>query len=60
MNKTRGYSLNENEYVELMHFEDGSKAPFDNHHQADSSFSLAVCSNGHIHNSYSGGMEQSE
>ncbi len=58
--KIRVYRISEDGYVEFMYFEDGRKAIFDNNHQANGSYSLAVCSNGHIHNSYSGGMERSE
>lgn len=46
--------------VEQMEFSNGSTAVFDNAHTANGGFTTYICKAGHIHNSFYGGLEDSE
>lgn len=49
-----------NKKVTLCKFADGCDAEFDNNASANGGYSFFICKQGHIHNSYSGGMEANE
>ena len=58
--KIRVFTLDTNGIVVPFTFEDGTEALFDDNHQANGGYDFYVCSNGHLHNNYSGGMETNE
>ena len=56
----RAYTLDDKDNVVPFQFEDGQEAIFDNNHQANGAYGFYVCSEGHIHNCYSGGFSSNE
>ena len=58
--KIRAYTVDDKDNVVPFQFEDGQEALFDNNHQANGAYGFYVCSEGHIHNCYSGGFSSSE
>ena len=58
--KIRAYTLDDKDNVVPFQFEDGQEALFDNNHQANGAYGFYVCSEGHIHNCYSGGFSSNE
>lgn len=58
--KIRAYTLDDKDNVVPFQFEDGQEVLFDNNHQANGAYGFYVCSEGHIHNCYSGGFSSNE